>query len=120
MGQAHSRLGVHVTATQSTGGANNKFKSASVFFVNCAGDGSIGINPTDSKKSIIITDIIHGGTGDSAKISYRDGPSASSPKTIIIVGASSSHNFFMPLRVPPGKFVSLDEGAKVTIQYYEE
>lgn len=123
MGQAHSRLGVHVTATQNAGsalGANNKNKSASIYLEDCGPKS--GITPSSENKTIIITDIINGASNSPLELAYKDNAdTASSGKTtMLIMESATSHSFFMPLRVPVGKFVNLHAGAKVTIHYYEE
>jgi len=123
MGQAHSRLGVHVTATKNAGnalGANNQNKSASIYLADCGPKS--GITPSSQNKAIIITDIINGASSSPLELAYKNDADAASAgrETVLIMESATSHNFFMPLRIPVGKFVNLHAGAKVTIHYYEE
>ena len=123
MGQAHSRLGVHVNSVKDEGntkGSDNKHASGSIYFADCGRQA--GITPSSADKAIIITDIINGAVNSALELAYKDNAdtASSSRTTMLIMESATSHNFFMPLRVPKGKFANLHEGAKVTIHYYEE
>ena len=123
MGQAHSRLGVHVNSVKdegNTSGADNKHASGSIYFADCGRQA--GITPSSPDKAIIITDIINGANNSALELAYKDDAAAASASktTMLIMEPKTSHSFFMPLRVPRGKFANLHAGAKVTIHYYEE
>lgn len=123
MGQAHSRQGVYVTAVEDKGnanGADNKHQSASIYLAACGQ--KAGITPTTADRSIVITDIINGASGSPLELAYKDDAdaSASGRKTVVVMESATSHTFFMPLRIPQGKFLHFHAGAKVTIHYYED